>query len=128
MTALNELFGCQHKFQGVPTQEQLSCLEHLNSCISDCPPPPKVLSPDAALAGLLHTSAVYTSDVDARSDLAPYDSALLSVPSIPDSMMVLVESLTAPDTRLISGSGEHLLLTDTEFKDIIARDGKIRPY
>ena len=43
-------------------------------------------------------------------------------------MMVLAESLPAPDARLISGSGEHILLTDAEFKDIIARDGKIRPY
>ena len=129
MTALNELCGCQHLFQGVPTQEQLSCLEHLNSCIknSDCPLPPEVLSPDAALVGLLHTSAVYTSDVDARSDLAPYDSALLSVPSSLDSMMVLAESLTAPGTRVISGSGEHVLRTDTSFKDIITRDAKIGP-
>ena len=107
------------------TQEQIVATDHLNSCVCESPPPQPLMQPDAALAMLLHSNSVYKSDdlCAVRSDLAPYDCAKLSCPQNADFLMDVAESLSAPDSRLISGSGEHLLLTDTQYADKVDLDG-----
>ena len=132
--SLNELFGSETSsdyFTSDMTQEQIVATDHLNSCVCESPPPQPLMQPDAALAMLLHSNSVYKSDdlCAVRSDLAPYDCAKLSCPQNADFLMDVAESLSAPDSRLISGSGEHLLLTDTQYADKVDLDGgKIRPY
>ena len=127
--SLNELFGSETSsdyFTSDMTQEQIVATDHLNSCVCESPPPQPLMQPDAALAMLLHSNSVYKSDdlCAVRSDLAPYDCAKLSCPQNADFLMDVAESLSAPDSRLISGSGEHLLLTDTQYADKVDLDGK----
>ena len=95
------------------TQEQIVATDHLNSCVCESPPPQPLMQPDAALSMLLHKNRCTSLMICAN----------LSCPQNADFLMDVAESLSAPDSCLISGSGEHLLLTDTQYADKVELDG-----
>ena len=81
-----------------------------------------------ALRELLHADVLY-QDVDARSDLAPYDASLLSVSDGGKSAVPLVQLLDADDAFPIDGERHGLLCPEADLS--LGEAGKqqvIRPY
>ena len=123
--ALNELYGVPAKSGVVASEAQCSALEHIYSCHSSCIPPSDICKPDVALSELLRCRPGYSDDV---SNLAPYDSLLLSVPDGSQAVVPLVGLLETCDANLLSGESGGLLRTPDSYDSLINSVGRAKPY
>jgi hypothetical protein len=62
-----------------------------------------------------------------RSDLAPYDSASLSVPSSSCSAVPSMGLLNESDSQILSGVESGLLLSQADFEERVKAEGTIKP-
>jgi hypothetical protein len=121
--ALNELYGQPFSGTGCSIAQASSLSELRLAVVKQCKPKD---TPNAneALRELLRHRLLY----EQRSDLAPYDSALLSVPNSACSSVPLIGLLNDSDSHILSGVESGLLLSQAEFQERVISEGAIKPY
>ena len=125
--ALNWCFGCSSPSTSEPTAAQAEAIAHLFEVHRSEAPPAPDNTAQAAVEELLGGFANYGM---ASCAVAPYDEALVSIPS-PGSSPTPLESVLPDDAReCLMRFGDRMLLDDTSWGEITQNEEAvhIKPY
>ena len=122
---LNDLF-CSHEDLVNHGSNSSICSDHIKQCVQEYSPVDTVV-PEEALSSLLGESHSYTEDVASSTlvSFQPGQQSLPAVSSLPPDMRRILDKRAS---HTLESFEKEMMLDQTAFSELIAREGRIKPY
>ena len=122
---LNDLF-CSHEDLINHGSNSSICSDHIKACMREYSPVDTVV-PEEALSSLLGESHSYTEDV-ASSTLVSFQPGQQSLPAVSSEPPDMRRILDSRASHTLESFEKEMMLDQTAFSELIAREGRIKPY